>query len=121
MLASEPPVVARLEGSKAARFAAETMLIPSPLQMWEAIQTIPAGSSKSLLKLRKELAQTSGADVTCPRAAFLCWQLVAQASDEPGGEVAPWWRLTKEGKPEKRLPGGEERHRALLAAEGVAI
>jgi alkylated DNA nucleotide flippase Atl1 len=63
-----------LEGAKAARFNAKTVLIPSPMQVRDAI-----------------------------------------------AEVTPWWRVTKEGKPNPKMPGGIERHRALLLEEGVRI
>ena len=101
------------------------MLIPSPRQVQEAIWGIPLGESRTLVELRSSLAKSSGADVTCPHSARVCWELVAQAAEEDRAEgktdVTPWWRVTKDRKPSAKLPGGEERHRALLLAEGVRI
>ncbi len=118
-------MVAELEGEKAARFGAKTMLIPSPLQLEDAISNISFGRTMTLKELRASLAKSAGADVTCPYSARICWELVAQAAEEDRAEgkteVTPWWRVTKDGKPSAKLPGGEGRHRALLQAEGVFI
>ena len=119
------PVVADLDGDKAARFKAKTMLIPSPQQVQTAISSIPFGQSRTLLELRKILADGSGADVTCPYTARICWELVAEAAEEDRADgktdVTAWWRVTKDGAPNSKLPGGTERHRALLLAEVVHI
>ena len=118
------PVVDTLEPAKAARLKAKTMLMPSPNQVRDAIATIPAGQTKTLKEVRREIADASGADMTCPVAARQCWRLVAEAAEEDradGNKVAPWWRVTKDGKPDSRVPGGEANHRALLHAEGVQI
>jgi hypothetical protein len=125
LLASEPPWVATLEPAKAARFKAKTMLIPSAGQIRDEIAKILPGQSKSLRTIREELAASAGADITCPGAAGKHWRLAAEAAEEDRAEgatdITPWWRVTRDGQPHRWLPGGEERHRALLAAEGVSI
>jgi alkylated DNA nucleotide flippase Atl1 len=119
----DPPAVYTVEAAKAARFNAKTMLIPSPMQVRDAIAEIPYGQTRTALQVRKQLAEASGAEVTCPRAMTICWLLVAEAAEEDRAEnvaeVTPWWRVTKDGKPNPKLPGGAERHRALLIEEGV--
>jgi alkylated DNA nucleotide flippase Atl1 len=120
-----PSEVHVLDDAKAARLKGRTMLIPSPGQMSQAIAAIPPGQTKTLLQLRHELAEAAGADVTCPAAASKCWRLVAEAAEEDladglASEV-PWWRVTKDDKPHASLPGGADRHRSLLKAEGVVI
>ncbi len=123
--ASPPPQVHTLDPAKAARFKARTMLIPSPIQVRDAIAAIPYGQAKALRELREGLAAAAGADVTCPFAAGVCWRIVADAAEEDRiGEAAgvtPWWRVTRDGKPNPKMPGGAERHRALLLEEGVRI
>ncbi|HWD37360.1 MAG TPA: hypothetical protein VG944_00805 [Fimbriimonas sp.] len=117
--------VAELEPEKAARFKAKTMLIPSPVQVEQAISAIAMGECKSLLQVRRELAQSFGAEVTCPYAARVGWELAAEAAEEDrlagASSVTPWWRVTKDGKPHSKLPGGAENHRRLLLMEGVSI
>ncbi len=120
-----PSFVAPLEGEKAARFKADSMLIPSPAQIRDAIAAIPCGSSKTVLELRQELAQACNAGVTCPFAMSVGWRLVAHAAEEDRAEgsteVTPWWRLTRDKKPDPKMPGGIENHRSLLAKEGIAV
>jgi len=122
---SAPGFVAPLEGEKAARFKADSMLIPSPEQVREAIAAIPYGASKTVLQVRKELALANDAGTTCPYMMSVCWRLVAQAAEEDRADgisdVTPWWRLTRDKKPDPKMPGGSENHRALLSAEGVRI
>ena len=119
------PEVHNLDDAKAARLKGRTMLIPSPRQIEEAIGRIPEGSSKSMRDLRTEVARASGAEIACPMVSGIFWRLVAEAAEEDRAEgverITPWWRVTKDGKPNPKLPGGEERHRALLSAEGVQI
>lgn len=122
---AEPGFVAPLEGEKAKRFKADSMLIPSPEQVREAILCIPRGVSKTVLEVRHELARKNGAGTTCPYMMSVGWRLVAQAAEEDradgASEITPWWRLTRDKKPDPKMPGGVENHRALLAAEGIRI
>ncbi|CAN5706693.1 hypothetical protein BH11ARM2_BH11ARM2_07200 [soil metagenome] len=111
------PEVYTLEPEKAARFKARTMLVPSPDQMRNAISTIPHGETKTLRQLREELAADTGADITCPYAAGLCWRLVAEDAETDGADETPWWRVTADGKPNPKLPGGAERHLMLWTGE----
>ncbi len=119
------PEVHELDPANAARFNARTLLIPSPLQVRDAIAAIPRGELKSFRELRYDLAQASGAEAACPLVTGILWRVVAEAAEEDrvGGaaEVTPWWRVTKDGRPNPKLPGGADRHRALLMEEGVKI
>ena len=120
-----PPEVCVLDEAKARRLGAKTMLMPSPAQLEAMIAEIPAGSTKTLKGLRQDLARTAGADMTCPVAARNCWRMVAEAVEEERGSgiaaLSPWWRITADGKPGARLPGGPGHQVALLAAEGIAL
>ena len=116
-----PAFVAKLEGAKAEKWKAETMLIPSPKMIRESIAAIPPGVTKTVVQLRQELAEANRADVTCPRATTIGWLLVAEAAVEDAGDATPWWRLTRDGKTEPKLPGGREGQRARLAEEGVKV
>jgi len=119
------PAVHVLDEAKAARLGAKTMLMPSPLQVQEAVLQIPAGQTKTIKQLRLELAASVGAGMTCPVAAKHCWRVMAHAAEEARGEgatdIAPWWRLTLDGKPNSRMPGGADRHRELAIAEGILL
>ena len=118
-------MVYTLDDAKAIRLGGRTMVVPSPLEVQSAIASIPEGQSRTILDLRAALAEAAGAEVACPRATSIGWFLVAEAAEEERragvASVAPWWRVTRDRKPDPRLPGGAERHRALLGAEGVEI
>lgn len=104
-----------LDDAKARRLGGRTMLIPTVEEVRAAIAAIPSGSAKTAVVLRRELAQAAGAETTCPYAFRVGWLAVAQ---EDG---TPWWRVTRDGRPEPRLPGGAEEHRAKLLEEGVRL
>jgi len=125
LAAAAPSEVHVLDAAKAARFRARTMLIPSALDVRSAIAAIPAGETRSVLDIRRQLAEVFDAEVTCPRATSLAWLLVAEAAEEArrdgAPDVTPWWRVTLDRKPNPRLPGGIDGHRERLAAEGIAL
>jgi hypothetical protein len=125
LLTPAEPVVHVLDDAKAARMKARTMLIPTPLQVRDYICAIPSGQTRTVKELRDQLATDAGADITCPMVAGIFWRVVAEAAEEDRASgstpIAPWWRLLKDGKPNPKMPGGEENHRSLLAAEGVQV
>ena len=102
-----------LDDAKAKRLGGRTMVVPSAEAVREAIAAIPRGETRTLKALRTELARTAGAEVACPYATRVGWYLVAESGDD-----VPWWRVTRDGKADARLPGGAERQRELLAEEG---
>lgn len=125
MANGKAPFVAVMDEAKAARYKASTMLIPTPNQVREAILQIPEGQVVPLRVLGNDLARANKADITCPMCLGIFWRLTAEAADEElaegAAEVAPWWRVTKDGKANPKLPGGEIRHKSLLMDEGVLI
>ena len=112
---SEPPTVYVLEPQKALKRKGRTMLVPSASQIAEAIRGIEIGQSRTIQELRNQLARESDAEITCPMAATKYWRIVAEL------DLAPWWRVTVDGKPSSRMPGGAEAHRERLRDEGVSI
>ena len=127
-LASAPPgTVAVLDAAKAARMKAATMYIPAPAEVAGLIAAIPEGETRTLGDLRAELAAQGLAQTVCPASITKYWKWLAWASDEGEGDGAdpssavPWWRVLKDGKPSRHLPGGVELQVALLRAEGVEV
>ena len=125
-LAAAPPGgVEVLDEAKALRMKAATMYIPAPAEVAEMIAAIPPGETRTLKDLREELAAQGRAQTVCPASITKYWKWLAWASDEDG-EVdptfaVPWWRVLKDGKPSRQLPGGVDRQVALLRAEGVEV
>jgi hypothetical protein len=113
-----------LEPAKANRMNAKTLYIPSPLDVAEAIRRIPKGETRTIMDLRRELAALGEAETACPAATIKYWKWLAQASEEAPGDAAysiPWWRVLKDGKPCRHMPGGVERQIAHLEKEGVEV
>mgnify|MGYP000918292005 CR=1 FL=1 len=129
MLAAAPPaVVAVLDEAKAQRMKAATMYIPGPAEVAGMIAAIPAGETRTQRDLRQEFEALKLAQTVCPASINKYWRWLAWASDEEGGDgdgeplyAVPWWRVLKDGKPSRQLPGGVERQVALLRAEGVEV
>jgi hypothetical protein len=128
-LASAPPgTVHVLDEAKAQRMRAATMYIPAPSEVAGMIAAIPPGETRTLRDLREELAAQGLAETVCPASISKYWRWLAWASDEEGGDgdgepqfAVPWWRVLKDGKPGRNLPGGVARQVALLRAEGVEV
>ncbi len=103
---------------------AKTMCIPSPLEVADAIRRIPLGETRTIIELRRELARLGNAETGCPAATTKYWKWLAQVSEEYPDETTfkiPWWRVLKNGKPSRHMPGGVERQIALLQAEGAQV
>jgi alkylated DNA nucleotide flippase Atl1 len=121
MAMAKPREVKPLSGAGAARLRASTLLIPHPNDLIAALQSIPKGSTRTAKEVREDLANQHGAEVTCPMVVGIQWRMIAEFADETNNAQVPWWRMTQDGKPNPRLPGGAERHRKLLREEGVEV
>jgi alkylated DNA nucleotide flippase Atl1 len=114
-----------LDPAKAKRMNARTLYIPSPQDVARAIAAIPAGETRTIRDLRAELAGLGNAETACPAATIKYWKWMASASVEPGIKESvfnvPWWRVLKDGKPSRHMPGGVEGQIARLKEEGVEI
>ncbi len=112
-----------LEPAKARRLKGATMFVPAPLDVASAIQAIGHGQIKTLLEIRKELAVLGNADIACPGRTAMYWKWLAAATEELAGQASsysiPWWRVLKDSKPSRHMPGGVMRQVALLQAEGA--
>lgn len=110
-----------LDPEKAKRMNAATLYIPSPQEVIDAISEIRKGTVVTVPQMRKIIAAKHDADTACPAAINKYWKWAAAAVVEEGFTPFPWWRLTKDGKPSRHMPGGETAHRAMLEKEGVKV
>ena len=115
--------VHQLHGAKAAKMHAQTMYIPSPLDVALVIQAIPAGQTRTLGDIRQTLSTLHGVHTTCPAKIVVYWKWLAAATVEldgaPSPYAIPWWRILKDGKPSRHMPGGIANQLALIQAEAV--
>ncbi len=103
-----------------------SMIIPSPMMVYEAMQLVPNGFVVSKNYLRKYLAKTNGCSIACPMTTGIFSNIAAQAAEENKSQGiadnTPWWRVTKEkGELNDKFPGGLEKQKELLEIEGFEI
>jgi 6-O-methylguanine DNA methyltransferase, DNA binding domain len=122
---SEPSSFHVLDPEKAARMNAKTLFIPSPENVANAIRAIPKGKTRTIVELRNDLAAFGSADTACPAKTIKYWKWLAIVSESEASAKAnlsiPWWRVLKDGKPSRHMPGGVEEQVSRLNAEGVEL
>ena len=82
-------IVKVLEKKFADMKAGDRMYISSPEEIKSFIINIPRGTSKSLKEMRLDLANTKGADNTCPVTTGIFLRMVI----EDNTENFPYWRI----------------------------
>ncbi|MCA9833657.1 MAG: hypothetical protein KC435_06920 [Thermomicrobiales bacterium] len=88
------------------------VIMPDADTLAAAITALPAGIHTDLAKVRSEIAQQHDADQCCP---VTVQRLLVTFSET--GEV-PYWRVVDPERPfARRLVGGGERVREMLARE----
>jgi hypothetical protein len=99
-----------LDPVKARRMNAETLFIPSPEEVARAIQAIAPGQTRTIVQLRDDLVRIGNAQTACPAVTIKYWKWMANAElellDSPF--AIPWWRVLKDGRPSRHMPGGAE-------------
>lgn len=103
-------------------------MVSSPAEVDALVRRIEPGEVVTLDDLRAELARHHGVATACPVSTAIFAGMSARATEErrhAGDAVenlTPWWRVLKRGGfLNPKLPGGVERQRMLLEAEGVKV
>ncbi len=104
---------------KAERMNAHTLWIPNPLEVAQAIQAIPSGETRTIYDLREAIAKQHAADTACPAKILKYWKwMAAHTEEEPTSSYhIPWWRVMKDGKPSRHMPGGIDNQLQKLKRE----
>lgn len=88
--------------------AGQTMLVGTPQMMDAYIRKIPSGQTRTMQRLRNELARRHKCDATCPVSTAIFVRIAAEAALEAldsGSEVqdiTPFWRVVA---PEDKIAG----------------
>ncbi len=96
--AKEPRVVT-LHADFAGVKAGSQMLISSPAQIAAYLCAIPRGETRTMVRMRSDLAKRSKVDAMCPVTASIFLKVVAEVTlrDLAEGKaldcVAPFWRM----------------------------
>src|SRR5258708_19207082 len=120
------PSVGPIRDKLAAKWGTGMMLVPSPLEVDAEMKRVPDGQTTTVNEIRSALAQKHNADFCCPLATGIFTWIAANAAEEAGlegdGNSTPYWRTLKTGgELNPKFPGGVERQRELLEAEGHTV
>ena len=120
------PRVQPLTGAMERRYGPGTILLPAVCEVAELMGKIPKGKVTTINELREFLARRHGATMTCPIVTGIEARIVAGAAgeDEADGKkrVVPYWRTLKsKGELNEKYPGGIEKQRRRLQAEGFTV
>ncbi|MFM7654353.1 MAG: hypothetical protein ACKO56_03045 [Paracoccaceae bacterium] len=122
--AAKPPHVVMLHADFAGVKAGNTMLISSPGEIANYLSRIPSGETRTMDRLRNELARKAGANAMCPVTTAIYLRVVAEVAltDLAEGrrldEVVPFWRVVKpDSKVAKKLSCGPDHVAHLIALD----
>jgi hypothetical protein len=118
---AKPPHVVMLHTDFAGVRAGTTMLISSPGDIAAYLSKIPKGETRTIERLRNELARKADAQSMCPVTTAIYLRVVAEVSlrDLEEGrrldEVIPFWRVVApDSKLAKKLSCGPDRVAHLI-------
>lgn len=119
-------VTEKLDSIKSKRMGGvATNYIPSVTEVASLIKSIPKGQTRTIKELRMEMAKLHKTDTACPAKILKYWKWMANLPD--GLKVTnkqfdiPWWRVLKDGKLSRHMPGGVDYQRKILNSEGVVV
>ena len=122
--AAKAPHVVMLHADFAGVKAGNTMLISSPGEIANYLSRIPTGETRTMDRLRNELARKAGANAMCPVTTAIYLRVVAEvaltdlAEGKRLDEVVPFWRVvTPESKVARKLSCGPDHVAHLIALD----
>jgi hypothetical protein len=121
-----PPKTVVLPADFAGIRAGSVMYIASPGVIANWIARIPRGETRSIERMRLELARRNGAAATCPVTTAIYLRIVAEvalaemATGTPAEGVIPFWRVVEPGsRIAQRLSCDDHLIADLRAIEGA--
>lgn len=122
--AAKAPHVVMLHTDFAGVKAGNTMLISSPGEIANYVARIPQGDTRTMDRLRNEMARKAGANAMCPVTAAIYLRVVAEVALRDlaeGGrldQVVPFWRVvTPDSKLAQKLSCGPDHVAHLIALD----
>lgn len=115
-----------LDDNKSKRMGGATSnYIPSVTEVAKLINSIPKGQTRTINELRTDLAKFHNTDTACPAKIIKYWKWMANLPDDlkltNNQYDIPWWRVLKDGKPSRHMPGGIAYQRKVLHTEGLLL
>jgi alkylated DNA nucleotide flippase Atl1 len=120
------PKVVVLKENAQKHLQANTMAIPSPLEVYDIMARVPKGKLITIEEIRKIIALKHKADIGCPLTCGIFSWIAAHAAVEEAAEgkrrIMPYWRTLKtNGVLNPKYPGGIEEQKRYLKAEGYSL
>jgi hypothetical protein len=120
------PKVLPITEKMSRKWGTGTVALPAPREVDALMRSVPKGKLITINEIRAALARKHGATIGCPIVTgIFAWIAAgAAAEDEAEGRkrVTPYWRTLKAGgELNPKYPGGPERQRSRLEAEGHTV
>ncbi len=120
------PKVVKTTGSMIKRWGQGTIAIPAPSDIDAIMRKVPEGKLITINEIRQIVARKHKATIGCPITTGIFAWIAANAAEEAAlaGEtdITPYWRTLKVGgELNPKYPGGIERLKELLEAEGHKV
>jgi len=120
------PKVEKLDGRMREQWGEGTLVIPAPIEVDEIMKKVPKGKLITINEIRVLVARKHKATIACPITTGVFAWIAAHAAEEAAvaGEtdITPYWRTLKAGgELNPKYPGGIERLKSLLEAEGHTV
>lgn len=104
------------------RYGGNKMFFAPPLTYDTLMKQVPVGKVTTVASIRHYLSTKNNADFTDPLTAGIFISIAAWASYQRKENLTPYWRTLKtNGELNPKYPGGIEKQKALLEAEGHTI
>ncbi len=121
------PKVERIPQRMKPRWGAGTLLIPAPREVDGLMRLVPKRKLTTINEIRSALAARHGATIACPITTGIFAWIAANAAEEESAakataRVTPYWRTLKTGGIlNEKYPGGVDRQKERLEAEGHTV
>jgi hypothetical protein len=103
--AERMPESMRLDTDFAGLAAGTLRFVPTPRLIEAYLHTVPPGETRTMARLREDLARAHACDASCPVSTALFLRMVCEAAWEgisagrPTAEAAPFWRVVAPDSP----------------------
>src|SRR5229473_2884867 len=120
------PRVESVTARMKSRWGSGSFVIPAPIEVDALMRRVPLGKLTTINEIRSALAKKHGADFGCPITTGIFAWIAAHAAEEAAAagetDTTPYWRTLKSGgELNPKYPGGIERLKSLLEAEGHKV
>lgn len=120
------PKVEKVTGGMTRRWGEGTVVIPAPREVDAVMRKVPEGKVITINEIRQILAKKHKAMLGCPITTGIFAWIAAHAAEEAAAEgetdITPYWRTLKSGgELNPKYPGGIDRLKRLLQAEGHRV